>query len=60
MLQVAVSTIGFGDVVPKTEAETAYASCVVLLGALFYPAVVGAVMTKIGDSLTADAQQARR
>ena len=55
---VAVSTIGFGDIVPATLPETVFATVVVLIGALFYPAVVGAVATLLVESLTASARKA--
>ena len=55
---VAESTIGFGDLVPATSAETAYATLVVLVGALMYPALIGAVATIVVDNFTSAAHRA--
>ena len=54
---VAVSTIGFGDIVPATVEETVYATLIVEFGALMYPAVVGAIATLVVAALTAQGQK---
>ena len=48
---VAVTTIGYGDIVPVTFAETAVATFIVSTGSLLYPAVVGAIATLLADAI---------
>ena len=38
---VGTSTVGYGDIVPCNTIETLFATCVILIGGLLYPAVVG-------------------
>eukprot|EP00327_Prymnesium_parvum_P015527 CAMPEP_0113284138 /NCGR_PEP_ID=MMETSP0008_2-20120614/29846_1 /TAXON_ID=97485 /ORGANISM="Prymnesium parvum" /LENGTH=2782 /DNA_ID=CAMNT_0000134945 /DNA_START=151 /DNA_END=8500 /DNA_ORIENTATION=+ /assembly_acc=CAM_ASM_000153 len=48
---VAVTTIGYGDIVPVTLGETGFTTAVVMMGGLLYPAVVGAIATLLADAL---------
>ena len=45
-----MSTVGYGDVVPRNPLETAYATFVILVGALVFPALVG-ILAYILNSL---------
>lgn len=38
---VGTSTVGYGDIVPQNPVETGFATLVILIGGLCYPAVVG-------------------
>ena len=55
---VAVSTMGLGDIVPKTIAETWVASIFITFGALLYPAFTGAMMSLLVDAMAARAEHA--
>ncbi|KOO22044.1 voltage-gated ion channel superfamily [Chrysochromulina tobinii] len=50
---VAVSTIGFGDIVPRTIAETWAMGILIAPGAMLYPAIISAIMLLLFDAITA-------
>jgi hypothetical protein len=50
---VAVSTIGFGDIVPRTIAETWAMGILIAPGAMLYPAIISAIMLLLFDASTA-------
>jgi CRP-like cAMP-binding protein len=45
---VSMTTVGYGDIVPVNSLESIFASVVVLVGGLAYPAVVGAMAVLMG------------
>ena len=50
---VAVSTTGFGDIVPRTIAETWAMGIFIAPGAMLYPAIISAIMLLLFDAMTA-------
>jgi hypothetical protein len=50
---VAVSTIGFGDIEPRTIAETWAMGILIAPGAMLYPAIISAIMLLLFDAITA-------
>ena len=55
---VTVSTVGLGDIVSKTIAETWVASIFITFGALLYPAFTGAMVSLLVDAMAARAEHA--
>ncbi|KAL1520892.1 hypothetical protein AB1Y20_022453 [Prymnesium parvum] len=54
---VAVTTVGYGDIVPTTLVETVVATFIALIGGLLYPAVVGAIAALIEGAGRAKSKQ---
>jgi len=46
---VGMSTVGYGDIVPKSIAETIIAGIIILFGGLVLPAVVGGLASLMGN-----------
>ena len=46
---VAMSTVGYGDIVPTNALETAFTTAVILFGGLLVPAIVGALASMMAN-----------
>ena len=56
---VGMSTVGYGDIVPKSLSETVVAAIIILFGGLVLPAVVGGLASLMGN-MNANLVQFRR
>ena len=46
---VGITTVGYGDIVPKNLYETIFATFLILVGGLAYPAVIGAIASLMSN-----------